>query len=851
MTDQLPPDPYEDAPHTNPTPSQVPHCREAEESCVGCVLINPDAYFEVAELINSNDFYSHRHRWIWDAFVNLTMNKMAIDIMTVSDELDRVGKLQDVGGSSYLTSLISQVPSSLNISSYARIIEAHSVRRKMIEKANKIATLAYDESKPVEDMLHAYDQLVTQNSPTSSSLDETQDSDEASLELLEKIQGKIATGVLSHFPLFDSYDALGGFPVGATLLLGDSSFGKCLAKGTKVVMFDGTTKPVEDVVVGDFLMGVDSTPRRVLSLSSGLDEMYKINQVYGKDYVVNSRHILSLKRSTNRGGHIHGETLNVYASDVYARKSYYQTHYKCYKTGVEFDEKEVPLEPYFLGLWLGDGTSANSVITNPDQEIIDYIYQYADRLGLGVHTLMNSSKCPQLRITNGRNGHPKNSLEFNVMVTLKSIGVLNNKHIPHEYLCNSRKNRLSLLAGLLDSDGYLLVQSKHSYEITQKNHRLALDIKRLADSLGFRTTIVEKIAQSQNGTKVLVYRMNISGNVDEVPILVERKKAMPWTSYEDWQISGFKIESVGVGEYFGFSLDGDALFLLEDFTVTHNSTFGLQLCEQNALAGKVALYIGLESTNVQMVVRRVGGASGVTKASKKMRTASLTPQEEAALVNTITNDYQGKYSGRLKLNSAAYTIKQIETAVRNHKPAICVVDQISQIIDAPSTNPTVNLKQNFSRLKAIGKKYNCAMIVVHTISAEESKAFFAKNQKANSGNQVTQKNSMPNINAIPWASEIKFLTDVFLFLVPEANQKLSGASMYEIIIWILKDRDGNRFVDCWFNYDLILQWFTDKIAPYKSQAQRPSNPVMQQVTATFYQDNAEPELIDMNFEGVQ
>jgi hypothetical protein len=86
-----------------------------------------------------------------------------------------------------------------------------------------------------------------------------------------------------------------------------------------------------------------------------------------------------------------------------------------------------------------------------------------------------------------------------------------------------------------------------------------------------------------------------------------------------------------------------------------------------------------------------------------MRTARLTPQEEAALVNTIANDYQGKYGGRLKFNSMAYTIKQVETAVRNHKPKICVVDQISQIIDAPSTNPTVNLKQNFSRLKAIGK----------------------------------------------------------------------------------------------------------------------------------------------------
>jgi hypothetical protein len=187
MIEQFPPDPYDDAPAPQSAPT-VPHSREAEESAIGCVLINPDAYFEVADLINSNDFYIQRHKWIWDSFVNLSMNRMAIDIMTVSDELDRAGKLQEVGDSAYLTMLIGQVSNSLNIASYARIIEAYSVRRKMIEKANKIATLAYDNSKPVEDMLHEYDRLVAPDQLGTSSIDDTQDSDEASLELLEKIQ---------------------------------------------------------------------------------------------------------------------------------------------------------------------------------------------------------------------------------------------------------------------------------------------------------------------------------------------------------------------------------------------------------------------------------------------------------------------------------------------------------------------------------------------------------------------------------------------------------------------------------------------------------------------------------------
>ena len=72
--------------------------------------------------------------------------------------------------------------------------------------------------------------------------------------------------------------------------------GKCLAKGTQVMMFDGTLKNVEDINVNDLLMGDDSTPRRVLSLARGREQMYWVRQKHGIDYRVNESHILSLKR---------------------------------------------------------------------------------------------------------------------------------------------------------------------------------------------------------------------------------------------------------------------------------------------------------------------------------------------------------------------------------------------------------------------------------------------------------------------------------------------------------------------------------------------------------------------------
>ena len=102
MTDYLPPE-NTAAPATS---TAVPHSREAEEAVVGAVFINPEVYYDVAQFLNADDFYIHRHKWIWEAFTRLHEQRIPIDLLTVSDELDRRGQLSEVGGPAYLTSLV-------------------------------------------------------------------------------------------------------------------------------------------------------------------------------------------------------------------------------------------------------------------------------------------------------------------------------------------------------------------------------------------------------------------------------------------------------------------------------------------------------------------------------------------------------------------------------------------------------------------------------------------------------------------------------------------------------------------------------------------------------------------------
>ncbi|MFZ5878454.1 MAG: replicative DNA helicase [Chloroflexota bacterium] len=160
MTDIFPPEaPYGDEKAAPAAPS-IPHSREAEEAVVGAVLINPEVYYDVAQFLIAEDFYIHRHKWIWEAFTRLHEQRIPVDLLTVSEELDRVNQLAEIGGPAYLTSLVNQVPSSLNAESYGRIVEGHSIRRKMINAANQIAALAYDEKSVVDTVMDEAEKAI-------------------------------------------------------------------------------------------------------------------------------------------------------------------------------------------------------------------------------------------------------------------------------------------------------------------------------------------------------------------------------------------------------------------------------------------------------------------------------------------------------------------------------------------------------------------------------------------------------------------------------------------------------------------------------------------------------------------
>jgi superfamily II DNA or RNA helicase len=266
-----------------------------------------------------------------------------------------------------------------------------------------------------------------------------------------------------------------------------TGLGKCSKINTPIIMFDGSIKKVQDIVVGDLLMGDDSKPKKVLTLVRGYDDMYKVSQKKGDSYTVNKEHIICLKSTNNEIFEISVKNYINLPKDV-------KKNLKGYKVPVEFDEKPLETDPYDFGMKLGKKEYCKS-------------------------------------------------------------------GIPLNYKCNSRKNRLELLAGLLDA----IVYSNHIlyFYFEHKSEELIDDVMYLCRSLGISVS-KEKLKE---GDKIW-FCIRIAGDITRnIPVRKETDKSV---YIKDDLLSDIKVKLVGKDNYYGFVIDGNHRYLMGDFTVTHN-----------------------------------------------------------------------------------------------------------------------------------------------------------------------------------------------------------------------------------------------------------------------------------------
>ena len=200
----------------------IPHNLEAEESLLGAMLLSKDAIGEALERVSKEDFYKPSHQIVFEAIQKLNSKLAVCDTVSVSDELRRMGKLEAVGGTSYLIELLASTPTMGSAARYATIVEEYSLLRKLIAAATKVAEMSYSVPEDVNEVLDKAESLIFEISSKKSSntlvalrdaLNRTLDDLEARSSSSDHISG-ISTG------LDDLDEILSGLQKSAMIIVG-------------------------------------------------------------------------------------------------------------------------------------------------------------------------------------------------------------------------------------------------------------------------------------------------------------------------------------------------------------------------------------------------------------------------------------------------------------------------------------------------------------------------------------------------------------------------------------------------------------------------------------------------------
>ena len=412
---------------------------------------------------------------------------------------------------------------------------------------------------------------------------------------------------------------------------------ECFDPETPILMWDGSVKRAGDIVVGDILVDDLGNPTKVRTTCSGEKNMYDV--IPDKDNFIKHRvtdnHILTLKirqhksiRKSERenrkisynveflnrnelkfqtksfnslkeaeefvNSFDDDDTLDVTIENYLKLNKRTKDHLVLFKVeGIQWTKKEVEMDPYLLGMWLGDGLSDGTGFAlnyKTDHETLAYWEKWAEENGATIakgerYSFSVASKKNKDAASTGLCNRVE---EAPLKKYLRKYNLLKNKHIPNEYLTNDRDNRLKVLAGLIDTDGSVRAEGRE-IRICQgpANYRIIDDAYTLAMSLGFSCGVKEGRSQwtdEKSGEKKFsTYKeLTITGHrICEIPTLLPRKKLASTENEtqiirsKSFMCSKFSLVEAGLGPYVGWQLhDKRGRFCLKDGLVVHNTPEG-------------------------------------------------------------------------------------------------------------------------------------------------------------------------------------------------------------------------------------------------------------------------------------
>lgn len=690
----------------------------AEQSVLGGMLLSKDAIADVLERLRPNDFYRPAHQNVYDAILDLYGRGEPADPVTVAAELDRRGLLKRIGGAPYIHTLISTVPTAANAGYYADIVAEKALLRRLVEAGTRVVQYGYAgaEGADVADVVdraqaEIYEVVERRSSDDFVALEHLLQPTMDEIDAIAS-NGGLARGVPTGFTELD--EVTNGLHAGQMCIVAARpGVGKALALDTPLPTPTGWTT-MGEVAVGDELVGPDGLPTRVVAATEVMlgRPCYEVEFSDGTVIVADGEHqwltdtrasrksaqaaAAGYNRSRNQRTLAAVRTTEEIARTVRCATADRRLNHSVTNTkAIRLPAQDLLVPPYTLGAWLGDGTTAAAQLTCADPEIIMQIEAE------GIEVSRSAQAALQAR--------------------LRTVGVLGNKHIPVAYLRGSELQRRRLLAGLLDTDGTVTAGGSVQFSVTDQ--RLAMDVRELVVSLGYRVHVSTKRVHGRRETSSTAYTLTFA--TDDTVFGLPRKallhKERRASANEVRSGSRFicdvrRIESVPV-RCVEVSNESHMYLAGESMVPTHNSTLGLDFMRSCSIKHRMASVIfSLEMSKSEIVMRLLSAEAKIKLGD--MRSGRMTDDDWTRLARRMSEISEAP----LYIDdSPNLTMMEIRAKARRlHQKAdlrLIVVDYLQLMSSGKKIESRQQEVSEFSRnLKLMAKELEVPVIAISQLN---------------------------------------------------------------------------------------------------------------------------------------
>ncbi len=692
---------------------QPPQDEAAEQAVLGGMLLSKDAIADVLERLRPGDFYRPNHQSVYDAVLDLYGRGEPADAVTVAAELDRRGLLRRIGGAPYLHTLISTVPTAANAGYYATIVAEKALLRRLVDAGTRVVQYGYAGAEgadvaEVVDRAQAEIYDVT-DGRTSEDFVALEDLLQPTMDEIDAIasQGGISRGVPTGFIELD--EVTNGLHPGQMIVIAARpGVGKALSLDTPLPTPTGWTT-MGDVAVGDELIGADGKPTRVVAVTDVMHgrPCYRVTFSDGTEIVADEAHQwLTETRASRKSAQAAAVQYNRYKNQrtfaaVRTTREIAETlrcptadrrlnHSVLNAKPLQGEAAEVPVPPYTLGAWLGDGTTAAAQITSADPEIV-------------------------MRI------EAEGVVEGTLQARLRTLGVLGNKHIPLTYLRASEEQRRALLAGLLDTDGTVTAGGAIQFAVT--NQRLASDVNELIVSLGYRCHLTTKRVKGRTEETSTAYLLTFSTD-DEVfgltrKALVHKDRRRSVGTARTCSRFIVDVEPVETVPVRCVQVDNaDHMYLASRAMVpTHNSTLGLDFLRSCSIKNRMSSVIfSLEMSKSEIVMRLLSAEAKIKLAD--MRSGRMSDDDWTRLARRMSEISEAPLfiddspnMMMMEIRAKARRLKQ------KHDLSLIVIDYLQLMTSGKKVESRQQEVSEFSRqLKLLAKELEVPVVAMSQLN---------------------------------------------------------------------------------------------------------------------------------------